>query len=390
MEKTWNKELLECIVKKVAGLELKKGSQVRIRNNSEYSHQHKDVGVLVNNFGDSSFNERGAWARVRFENGYENDYRKQDLEHADSPSLFSEEIASGKIASGNWSNETISLFSEKIGVPRSLLKKCITGKLTDVGEIPVKSRRALYLFTGMQLFKPAFTLPAFEGKNFFVNNKRLKAGMLQGEFGEVVFDEYRNRIREYDKNLEKLLTFEDRQVCGSAPHAGVLINMILQPYGFGTATLKEMWELLEQKVINLGNFFSDAALVLRTQCDPNGKFSQYLVRHIKEQKGTIVYPSVISLADLELDKTYFGTAFKLKENGEVIPATQLVADCTKTFDRTDSNGLPFFSLRGRYYCSTERFGLLRAYYSGRKLCTNVSNLTDTNVSGRIIIVQRTS
>ncbi|MCX6777277.1 MAG: hypothetical protein NT157_00120, partial [Candidatus Micrarchaeota archaeon] len=62
--------------------QLKKGARVRIRGDSEYAHQTSGIGTMLNDFGEEGINSEGKWAKVEFDNGYRDRYRKRDLELA--------------------------------------------------------------------------------------------------------------------------------------------------------------------------------------------------------------------------------------------------------------------------------------------------------------------
>ncbi len=243
-----------------------------------------------------------------------------------------------------------------------------------------------------------FKLPDFYGYDITTENGIRRVNFLEGDFGEAVLYEYWQRASTKYSNSETLNRLQSCEgvIVGSNPLSAILINEILRPYNLRTATPADLEVILEQKALDLTSSYFDTALVLRTQCDPNGYLSQYLVRQIKARDGKMVYPVMIPLAGLEFDdpnseesrNSPIGVAFKLREDAEVIYAPQLSHDHQgEKFSRTDSKGLPIFSSDGTRVLHTLQFGLVRLYFGdGSNIKSDCEGLVVSNEAGRVVVV----
>ena len=243
-----------------------------------------------------------------------------------------------------------------------------------------------------------FKLPDFYGYDITTENGIRRVNFLEGDFGEAVLNEYWQRARTKYSNLETLggLQSSGGVIVRSNPLSAILINEILRPYNFRTATPADLEIILEQKALYLTHSYFDTSLVLRTQCDPNGYLSQHLVRQIKARDGKMVYPVMIPLVGLEFDdpnseesrNSPIGMAFKLREDAEVIYAPQLSHDNHgEKFSRTDSKGLPIFSSDGTRVLHTLQFGLARLYFcDGSNIKSDCESFVAANEEGRVVVV----
>lgn len=113
--------LVEREEEKLISSELKKGAKVRIIKDSEYYHQNKGVGVIIEEFGSR---DKG-WAAVNFEDGYSNKYREIDLEVIEKKS---EKV---KTSPKDIENRFLDEFGKKIRVD-ALKKHLSRDKIIDL------------------------------------------------------------------------------------------------------------------------------------------------------------------------------------------------------------------------------------------------------------------
>jgi hypothetical protein len=153
---------------------------------------------------------------------------------------------------------------------------------------------------------------------------------------------------------------------------------------------------LEQGTFNLGSCYNDTALVLRSQCGYNVQLAQHLAKQIKTRDGKVKYPAMIPLVGLDLDdptsdaskSSFYGLAFKLREDTEVIHAEELLYENEgQGFNRSNDKGLPILGSGGNRTLYTTQFGLVRAYLGrDRNFCADDGHLRDSGEDGRVVVV----
>ena len=238
-------------------------------------------------------------------------------------------------------------------------------------------------------------LPKFHGKQIIPKDIKFpEANFLKGDFGEAVFYEVMERTKNY-KNVSALnvLKYEDGVVKGSNPFVVVLINQIIRPEGLRTATQVDLEKILKTEALNLGGFYEDSALVLRSEEEPNKYLAQDLAKQLKARYSKIkhLYPAMISLNSLELrndQNSDYGLAFKLKDEAEIFYAPHLSnKNDYKKFSETGKEGLPLFNKNGNRILYTIDAGLSRLYLGrGLDLDSDTDDLASSDSDGRVVVV----
>ena len=384
VEKKWNEELKEWIIRRLNCQELIRGARVKIRMDSEYAGQNKGSGTMKDDFS----KDLGEYVGVTFDDGYSNSYRRRDLELANP--IPESELRARKLDKG----EIISA-SRILGVSEENVWNYIGGKVQEVESIPKELRAIMYTATGIRALKPKFELPDFNGNELEINGKEYKAGFLSGPFGREVFNEFRDIASiKYIKNKSLAHAhFDEGLVKALGIFEVVLINSIIRPAGYRTATPADLERILEQKTLDLSDCSVDTGLVLRSQCENNTVLAQDLAKQIKKRDGKFEYPVMIPLVGLDLDdqpsdvsrKSGYGLAFKLREDARVIYAPQLIDESRrKTFNRGDENGLPILG-EGDRLLVTGKFGLVNMTLDLPYYHTN-NHLLDNNLKKSKIVV----
>ena len=233
-------------------------------------------------------------------------------------------------------------------------------------------------------------LSKFEGKPL-VETQEVFANFLIGDFGKAALKEYKGRVRaEYDKNKAlNVLYFRDNVVKGSKPYAAVLMNQVLGEEGIRVATPADLQRILDTEALDWRGTYEDAALVLRSEAEPNSYLARNLTKQIRERNGNERMPVIIPLVGLELERDSDapdGLAFKLKEDAEIIYAPILNKKgnfSSRDVDR--KTGLPKELGNGERYQFVIDSGLSRlTLYWIKRLAADWGDLKASGVDGRIV------
>jgi hypothetical protein len=239
---------------------------------------------------------------------------------------------------------------------------------------------------------PKEEIPKEEPKTEFSFSEYSKAMFLEGDFGQEILLDYLERVQGQYQNASALdvLKFADNVVKGSNLFAFVLLNHILREKNMRIATPRDLEKILKNNELDLKGTYGDSALVLRSDGDPNSYLAGKLIEEVKQNNGSIEYPTMIPLAGLELEYdsgSPHNLSFRLGSNSQIIYAPQLDnSNNGKKFSEGDEKGLPVFNDNGSRTLYTGSDGL-RRLYRNRYLDLNAWNvdLASSNSDGRVVV-----
>ena len=219
-----------------------------------------------------------------------------------------------------------------------------------------------------------------------------EAGFLEGKFGKEVLEEYQGRVKaDFNGNSRlNVLSYSNGVVKGSNPFAVVLVNSIL-PEDMRTATPADLEKAL-QAGMDLRGTYTDSALVLRDEDNPNSYLAKDLMKQVRHRKGKKAkMPVMIPLNGLDVvndSNSDYGLAFKLREDAQITYAP--ILNKPGNFTSEDINpktGLPKKTGEGNRTLYTRDSGLSRLYLNDDLgLDSGNSNLDNSSANGRVVVV----
>ncbi len=220
--------------------------------------------------------------------------------------------------------------------------------------------------------------------------------ILRDEFGKDSVEEYKGIVRaDYNGNpVLNVLDYNNKtgNVEGSTPYALVLFNeRILKPRGLRTANFPELYFAHSNEVLNLEGTYEDAALILRSEEDPNSYLAKDVMSQVKARNKEQEFPTRINLYDFSLGKDANapkGLVFKLNEDAQIIHAP-VYSGSNKRFSTFDENGDPALDESGDKTLHTRGSGLLRAYVAGDlDLIASSEDLANAYPYGRVVVIAK--
>ena len=224
------------------------------------------------------------------------------------------------------------------------------------------------------------------------------AFFLEGDYGKEFLKEYNGIVKiDYsDNSVLKVLNWneEGNIVTGSSDYSVVLANKIFRDRGekVRTANSSDLAEILKAGRLDLKGYYEDAGLVLRTLTKVNEYLAGVLYEDIKQKKGNVKMPFMISLSDLELKidpNSPSKLAFVSGENANPIYSDKFNhANNQRKFNETDEYGLPIFIQNGKRTWYTREDGLAGFYLvRGLDLGSLDGGLPGSYADARVVVVR---
>ena len=211
---------------------------------------------------------------------------------------------------------------------------------------------------------------------------------------ERLFEEYKGRVKADFDNAPALnvLSYNDGIVKGYNSFAGALINYMIKPQGIRVSTQADLEKIIATNALSLQGHYTDTALVLRSEDDPNKQLAKDLATQVKARGYKLKSPLVIPLTGVEVVKdknSEYGLAFKLTDDAQIHEAPQLIGkNDGQTFSATDAKGIPNPDGKGTRTLYTRESGLSRLYLS-RDLSVDSGggDLSSSGDYGRVVLVR---